>query len=223
MIDKSNESLVDQIASRTREERNLGYFILTMTVLGLILPIFISPGLDLCFSNLRWLSSLTRLQDLITLNVVNMTEICSLEWLIPLYYVIWIFGMVFFMYLARDAFRQRVVAARATPRKLLTWGFIFIVLFMAVEGALFNSLSKPVQAIYTQMKYMHEFKNFQLAKIILFSGAGIIAASINLFGNFFISTRTSINTSVSKERSKGEARADVVAKEKTGSPARENN
>jgi hypothetical protein len=70
---------------------------------------------------------------------------------------------------------------------------------------------------------MHEFKNFQLAKIILFSGAGIIAASINLFGNFFISTRTSINTSVSKERSKGEARADVVAKEKTGSPARENN
>jgi hypothetical protein len=174
MIDKSNESLIDPIASRTREERNLGYFILTMTVLGIILPIFISPGLDLCFSNLGWLSSLTHLQDLVTLNVVNMTEICSLEWLIPLYYVIWIFGMVFFMYLARDAFRHRVAVARATPRKLLTWGFIFIVLFTAVEGALFNSLASPCRQFTHRGNTCTNLKIFNWQKLYFFQGPELL-------------------------------------------------
>lgn len=134
MVDNCDESPIAPKARRTREERNLGHFILTVTLLGLVLPIYISPGIDVCFSNLRWLSSLKRVQDLIRLNIVTATEACSLDWLILVYYFIWISGMIFLMYLARHALRRRVAATSVAPRKLLTWGLLFALLFVGLNG-----------------------------------------------------------------------------------------
>lgn len=194
MIDNCDESPIAPKGRRTREERNLGHFILTATLLGLVLPLYISPGIDVCFSNLRWLSSLKRVQDLIRLNMVTATEACSLDWLILVYYFMWISGMIFFMYLARDALRRRVAATSVTPRKLLTWGLLFTLFFVGFNGIIISTLSKPALPIYAQINYMHELKGFLLAKILIFLSIGLVAVAINLFGNFLILTRSAHET-----------------------------
>lgn len=63
-----------------------------------------------------------------------------------------------------------------------------------IAGIIISTLSKPALPIYAQINYMHELKGFLLAKILLFLSIGLVAAAINLFGNFLILTRSARET-----------------------------
>lgn len=182
---RSAETAVD--GPLPEDVRELVYFIWTVLILGFALPILVLPQVDLCFFDLNGFARFRHMKDLIAQGLVTKAEICTLDWLLSIYYICSIYGFYHFSDRVKDIIRSKAISKGVSKSDYRYGEIVFATIFIACAATTYFYLNSPSSPTANSGYHSFETKHFILFKTAIFPGVCVLGAAIlvNLIRNSF--------------------------------------